>query len=190
MKTIKFLTLITSISVFLFSCSSDDDGTPPEPVNEEEVITTLSLTLTPQGGGTAITFTSQDLDADGPNPPNVNVENLAPNTMYMGVVEVLNETETPAEDITEEVAEEDDEHQFFFQVIGGANITTTYTDADDDGNPIGINFTLMTGDASTGNMVVTLRHLLDKFGAGVSDGNITNAGGDTDVEVTFPITIQ
>jgi len=188
MKIIKSLFFLT-LTVIVFSCSSDDDGTP-EIINEEEVITTLNLTLTPQGGGTVVTFSSRDLDADGPNPPLIIAENLAANTIYNGTVEVLNETESPAEDITEEVAEEDDEHQFFFQVTGNASVTTNYTDTDDDGNPIGIQFTLATGMASTGNMVVTLRHLLDKFATGVANGDIANAGGDTDVEVTFPVTVQ
>lgn len=188
MKTIKLSTLAILV-LFIASCSSDDDG-EPQIVNEEEVITSLILTLTPQGGGTALEFSSRDLDADGPNPPTVMVENLAANTTYTGVVQVLNETESPAEDVTVEVAQEDDEHQFFYQVVGNAAITTAYTDADGDGNPIGIEITLTTAAASTGDMVVTLRHLLDKNAAGVSDGDITNAGGDTDVAVTFPITIQ
>ncbi|NER13806.1 type 1 periplasmic binding fold superfamily protein [Leptobacterium flavescens] len=188
MKTIKLLSL-SMLVLFIASCSSDDDG-GPQIVNEEEVITTLTLTLSPQAGGADIVFTSRDLDADGPNPPTVTVADLAPNTTYTGVVQVLNETENPAEDITEEVEEEDDEHQFFYQVIGNAAVTTAYTDQDGDGNPVGIQITLTTGDASTGNLVVTLRHQLDKNAAGVSDGDITNAGGDTDVEVTFPVTIQ
>ena len=35
-------------------------------------------------------------------------------------------------------------------------------------------------------MTVILRHEPNKAGAGVSDGDITNAGGETDIEVTFP----
>jgi len=135
-------------------------------------------------------LSNRDLDADGPNPPVITSPELMANTTYQGSIELLNETESPAEDITEEVAEEDDEHQFFFQVIGNADIMVTYTDMDDDGNPIGINFTLTTGAASTGSLTIVLRHLLDKNAANVSDGDITNAGGDTDIEVTFPIVIQ
>ena len=75
-------------------------------------------------------------------------------------------------------------------MVGNANVTTAYTDMDDDGNPLGVSFTLTTGDASTGNLTIVLRHLLDKNAAGVSDGDITNAGGDTDIEVTFPVVIQ
>lgn len=187
MKTFKPFLLIALL--ILSSCSSDDDG-PPELVNEEEVITTLVLTLTAQGSGDVIELSSRDLDADGPNPPIVTVENLVANTTYTGVVQVLNETETPAEDITEEVAEEDEDHQFFFQVIGNASVTTTYSDTDGNGNPVGINITLTTGAVSTGDLVVTLRHLLNKSATGVSEGDITNAGGDTDVMITLPINIQ
>jgi hypothetical protein len=32
--------------------------------------------------------------------------------------------------------------------------------------------------------------LLNKNAAGVSEGNITNAGGSTDIEVTFPVIVQ
>ncbi len=188
MNKLKFIILFALFSVVL-SCS-DDDESGPIIINEEEVITTLNLTLTPVGGGMPVVLSSRDLDADGPNPPVVTVENLTANTTYQGVLEVLNETESPAEDITEEVAEEDEDHQFFFQVIGNATVTVSYSDTDADNNPVGIQVNLTTGDASTGDMVVTLRHLLDKFGTGVSDGDITNAGGDTDVEVTFPITVQ
>ncbi|MCC1484153.1 type 1 periplasmic binding fold superfamily protein [Winogradskyella immobilis] len=187
MKTFKPLLLIALL--ILASCSDDDDGTPPV-INDEEVITTLTVTLTPNGGGPDIVLTSRDLDGDGPGAAVITGGTLAANTTYTGVVQALNELEDPAEDITEEVAEEDDEHQFFFQAISGANITTMYTDFDGDGNPLGINLTLTTGDASNGTLRVTLRHLLDKNAAGVSEGDITNAGGDTDVEVDYPIIIQ
>lgn len=180
--------LFMALLVLVASCSDDDDNTPEE-INEEEVITTLTITLT-SPGNPDIVIQSRDLDGDGPNAPMITGGTLAANTTYTGSIVALNELETPAEDITEEVAEEDDEHQFFFQSISGANITTTYLDFDGDGNPLGINFTLATGDASMGTLRVTLRHLLDKFATGVSGGDITNAGGDTDIEVDYPITIQ
>ena len=43
LKTIKQLSLLFLISIAFTACSSDDDNTNnPEPVNEEEVITTLT----------------------------------------------------------------------------------------------------------------------------------------------------
>ena len=102
-----------AFSALLFvttSCDKDDDNTP-EPVNEEEVITTLTVKLTPTTG-TAIELKSFDADGDGPNVPVLSVSGaLAANTSYAGVIELLNELETPAEDITDEVNEESDEHQ-------------------------------------------------------------------------------
>ena len=50
MKTIKNLVLVLFVATLFTACSEDD----PEVVNEEELITTLTATLTPSGGGTDI----------------------------------------------------------------------------------------------------------------------------------------
>lgn len=184
MKTIKILTLAL-ITIVFSACSNDDDNVNPTPVNEEEVITTLTATLVPQGGGTTITLRSQDLDGDGPNAPVVTVSgDLAVNTTYNGTIVLLNETEDPAENITTEVAEEDADHQFFFTATNSI-ATIAYTDQDDNGNPVGITFTATTTAAATGNLTITLRHEPNKSATGVSNGDITNAGGETDIQVTF-----
>ena len=105
MKNVKFLATAIFATVLFVSCSNDDDT--PEPVNEEEVITTLTVTLSPNGGGTAITLQTRDLDGDGPNAPVVNVsESLATGVTYSGTIVLLNETVNPPENITEEVEEE------------------------------------------------------------------------------------
>ena len=185
MKFLKLFSIIALSSLLFIACSDDDDA--PEPVNEEEVITTMTVTLSPQGGGTNITLQTRDLDGDGPDPPVVTVSgDLAANTTYDGAIELLNETETPAEDITEEVEEEDDEHQFFFAVGGGLDATTDYANFDGDGNPLGTEFTLTTTDASTGNLTITLRHEPKK----PNDGTLADAGGETDIAQTFDLTIQ
>lgn len=189
MKTLKNTLFLLLATVVLAACSSDDDN--PAPVNEEEVITTLTATLTPVGGGTAITLTSQDLDGDGPNAPVITVSSpLAVDTTYNGSLELLNETESPAESINEEIEEEDEDHQFFFQASNNL-ATFTYTDSDSDGNPIGLEFTMTTAlTAATGNITVTLRHEPSKDASGVSTGDITNAGGETDIQAVFPVTLQ
>ena len=97
----------------------------------------------------------------------------------------MDETESPAEDITEEVEEEDDEHQVFY--IPSGNITSiTYDDQDGDGNPLGLAFTLETGDAGNATLAVTLVHEPKK----PNDGTLADAGGETDFTQTFSITIQ
>lgn len=184
MKHLK-LTSFALLVFTLFSCSNDDN---PAPVNEEEVITTIKVTLV--NGGNTITLQSQDLDGDGPNAPIVTVSgDLAASTTYLGSVKFLNELENPAEDITAEVEEEGVDHQLFFDLTNSLG-TITYDDVDDNGNPIGLEFTLVTGSAGSGTLTITLRHKPNKEASGVSDGDITNAGGSTDAQVTFNVTIQ
>jgi hypothetical protein len=164
------------------SCDNDDT---PVVVDEEEVITTMNVTLTATGAST-ITLSSKDLDGDGPNAPEISVSgNLAANTTYSGSIELLNETESPAEDITAEVAEEDDEHQFFFSA-SGAVTGTSYQDEDGDGNPIGLSFNLDTGDAGSGSIQITLRHEPKK----PNNGTLADAGGETDIAQSFSVTVE
>jgi hypothetical protein len=127
-----------------------------------------------------------DLDGDGPNAPVVTVEgNLISGTSYDGVVKILNETEFPAEDITLEVEEEDLEHQIFFTVGGGLDVTTSYSNFDSAGNNLGTEFKLDAGSVSNGTLTVTLIHEPTKPNTGLA-----SAGGESDVEATFSITIE
>lgn len=185
MKSIKFLPIVF-LALFA-SCSNDDNG----PVNEEEVITTATVVLTPVGGGPSVTMTSRDLDGDGPDAPIVTVSgSLNDNTVYNGSVTLLNETVTPAEDITEEVQEEALDHQFFFSATNGIGTAAYAAPFDADGNPVGVNFTFTTTNPASGSLTVVLRHQPDKSASGVAGGDITNAGGETDVQVTYPVVVE
>lgn len=184
MNKLKSLTLVFFSGLIFTACSNDDDV--PAPILEGEVITTMTVNLNPNGGGTPITLKTVDLDGDGPNPPVITVSgNLMAGTTYNGSIVLLNETVSPAEDITEEVEEEADEHQFFYTVGSGLNVTTEYANFDDDGNPLGTEFTLTAGAASSGTLTFTLRHEPKKPNTGLVD-----AGGETDIATSFNITIE
>lgn len=188
MKNLRILALaLVSITTFS-SCSSDDDKATL--VNEEEVITTINATFTPQGGGTPIVLLSRDLDGDGPNAPIVTASgNFTAGAVYNGTVTFLNELTNPAEDITAEIKEEGDEHQIFFQQTGLG--TFAYNDKDVNNRPIGLNFVYTAAPApTTGTLSIVLIHEPNKAGEGVSQGIITNAGGATDAQVTFNVTVQ
>ena len=175
----KFL-LMGLLSVVIISCSKDDDS--PEPINEEEVITTMTVVLNPGN----ITLQSQDLDGDGPNPPSVTVSgNLSANTTYTGSVTFLNELESPAEDITEEVEEEDDEHQVIF-VSSGVALSVSDLNKDGNGNDLGTQFSLSTAAAGSGTLRIVLRHEPTK----PNDGTLAGAGGETDIDVSFNVTVE
>lgn len=169
------------------SCNSDD----PEPVNEEEVITTMNVTFTnTQNAADVVTASFRDLDGPGGNNGTTTNPTLTAGATYTVTIEFLNETETPAEDITEEVGEEDDEHQVFYIAGSALNLTYAYGDQDGNGNPVGLTGTATIGAASTGTLDVVLVHEPNKTAAGVSTGDITNAGGEEDIRVQFTVTIQ
>jgi hypothetical protein len=173
------------LSLVLFSACEDKEITPP---NEEELITTLEVRLIPPGGS-SVTLSFRDLDGDGGAPPVIVADTLAAGVVYAGSVTLSNESVTPQVDITQEVADEGEEHQLFYR-LDGIDAGLSYTDQDADGNPVGITFSLVTGAPGAGTMTVILRHLPDKFATGVSQGDIANAGGETDIEVTFPVIVR
>ena len=185
---LKVLMAALLISFVAFSCGDDDDPLPP---NEEEVITTLNATFTnTQDATDVVTASFRDLDGPGGNDGVTTNPTLTAGATYTLTLEFLNETETPAEDVTEEVAEEDDEHQVFVIAAAGVNITYAYGDQDGNGNPLGLTGTITTGAASAGQLEIVLVHEPMKDATGVSGGDITNAGGEEDIRVAFTVTIQ
>ncbi|NHM05967.1 type 1 periplasmic binding fold superfamily protein [Flavobacterium sp. CYK-4] len=191
MKTLKSLAFLLSVATIFTSCSSDNDSSP---VNEEELITTITVVYTPEGGGSTITLESKDLDGDGPDAPVISVSGpFAQNTTYQGVVSFKNESVNPAEDITEEIVNEAEDHQIFYQKTGTLNNFTYASDAenlDANGKPIGLKSVFTTTNSASGTLKITLIHLPNKSAAGVSDGDITNAGGSPDAEAIFNITVN
>lgn len=181
------LAAIFFASVLVCSISACDND--PEIPNEGEVITDLVFTLTPQSGGTAVVLNFADADGDGGNAPVITVDDLAANTTYAGAITIGGLADGEEEDITVEIAEEDEEHQFFFS-SSLSDLVVAYNDTDADGNPVGLSTTVETGEAGSGTLTVTLRHEPAKDAAGVAEGDITNAGGETDIEVIFNVTVK
>ena len=179
------LALIVGMSLVMTSCEKED----PEIPNEEELITTFNYYLTPANEDTTIVFSFKDLDGDGGNEAEIIGGVLDANMVYSGRVELLNEAESPVENITTEVEEEGTLHQFFFQT-SIADLSIKYTDVDNEGNPIGVASELSTGTTTSGTLTITLRHEPNKSASGVANGEIGNAGGETDIQVTFPIDVQ
>ncbi len=184
---LKFTLLLTFAVLSFTACEKDD----PEIPNEEELITTLKYTLTPADGGTAVEMSFQDLDGDGGEEPAITNGVLASNTTYNGRLELLNEQTAPAESINTEILEEAVDHQFFFSpTLPGDSVKIEYDDQDTNGNPLGLNTTLTTTITGAGTLTIILRHEPNKTAEGVATGDISNAGGESDIEVTFAIEVQ
>jgi hypothetical protein len=154
---------------------------------ENEIITTVKLNFT--AGGTTQTFVFTDPDGDGGNAP-TKFDNISlkPNTSYTLTVQLLNESTTPAEDITNEVKTESQEHLFVFTPSPASLLTYTYGDKDVRNFPIGLTGTAQTGAAGTGKLKVQLRHQPPVNGKDVKDG--TPTPGSDDVSLDFNLSIQ
>jgi hypothetical protein len=182
---LKYATLLLGSALALSACKDDDEVIPPGPVNEEELITALHLFLTPTGGGDTSEFSFSDPDGSGGTGPMYDWDTLPSGTTFIGWVKVYN----GSTDITPEVISEGTAHQFFYDVISGGLQWTGYTDVDSNGDPIGVG-TMWTTQSSSGELGIKLIHQPDKGAAGVAAGDITNAGGETDVSVGIPYVID
>jgi hypothetical protein len=175
---------ILAIALLAISCNDED---APQLINEEEVITTVEVSLTNLADPTnLVVLKSVDNDGDGPNEPVFTVTGtILANTNYLGATRFLDETESPVDDITLEVQGESLEHEVFY-LTTVAGLTVIKTDTDTAGNPLGLRFDLATGAAGSGTITVILKHEPLK----PNDNTPTGAGGETDVQVTFNVTVQ
>ena len=184
-NTLKASLLLVLIASAITACKKDDDLIPvPPPVeNEGEVITTVELTFTDSAGvAPTVTATFRDPDGEGGNGPDIqDTIRLAAGTTYNVAIELLNETETPAEDITHEIEDEATEHLFCYTVTG-ANIAVERTDTDGT-YEVGLATKWTVGTASNGSVQVVLKHQPD-----VKDGSCDP--GETDIDVTYVTEIQ
>lgn len=189
MKKEKMLFVLICISIGILSNACTKDKME---ANDEEVITTMKLTLTPAnaGSGTPLVFQFDDPDGPGGMSPSIDQITLQPNTSYNVIVQLLNKTTTPAEDITKEVKEEADAHRFYYTPSAGSNITVSNLDTDTKGVPLGITSTWSTGTAATGKMKVTLRHYPGTPPNKALSDAVDDPKSATDLEVEFSTKIQ
>ncbi len=185
-----FLFILLSV-LLLASCKKENEVifTPPPP-SEHAVITSVKLTFFDNEGGENVEWMFSDPDGDGGNPPVVTVQPLLANRNYTLLITLYNELEDPVLDVTPEIQDEEDDHQFFFLIDSELDITISYEDVDSNGYPIGLINEVETGLASSGEFRVVLKHFPNKTAPNVANGDMTNAGGGTDADVTFQATIQ
>lgn len=201
MKRLSYIasSLLLGLILFLAACNNEDDLPPVE--NEEETITHVTLTFTPQGGGTPVEATWVDADGEGSGNPVLSDIVLAPNTTYTLGIELSNRLDPDdPEDITEEVEEEGAEHMFFFgwtdglftDPTGDGNIgegnrsnPVNYEDEDANGLPLGLETSWTTGDAATGTFRVMLAHQPDE-----KSETSSSTTGDPDVDIAWDLIVQ
>lgn len=176
--------LFIPVISLLAGCSDD-----PTPTNEEEVITTFIVALTPAVNptpmiGDTVRLTWDDANLDGiVDASEVNTSGpLKANETYKASIQILSKGILTEVDITEEIKEEAEDHIFCFSK-SDVNITITNPDKDKHGLPVGLTSTWTTTSASIGTVTITLRHQ-----PGVKTGDCPGAG-ETDADITFQVEV-
>jgi hypothetical protein len=212
-KQILVLSAIAIAASFTWSSCKKNETAVSPPSPENEFLTTIKLVATNEANASdVVTATWVDLTPDDTNPPDTSkaVLNLKPNAVYDVQVLFLDETQSPAGDITAELKERQNYHLIFFQPtpisaadnttgINSTNIpgtasaatgpylnlhvTRTDMDANTPPLPIGLTDKFSTGAASDGNLEVVLRHQPNAK-------NGTYEPGSTDADVNFRISIH
>ena len=205
MKSLLKIPVALFVSVGMLSIQSCDDD--PEPENIPEIVTKATLRFSPPSGSTAavVTVTASDPDFDGPQDLRVDGPiNLARGVSYSLAITLVNELAKPGDkeyDITEEVKEEADEHQFFFSwtnnvfsnPTGNGNIDNradpvNYNDQDSRGLPLGLStsWTTATGSALlAGKFKIMLKHQPD-----IKTATSRSTDGETDLEIEFDLNVN
>lgn len=160
-----------------------------EPAGEQELISRITLSLTPAAGGATQSVIINDPDGLGPQAPQAQQGTLAltRGITYTGTVRFENALKTPVEDITAEVLAEASEHRVFY-TTSATGVTISPTDADAQGRPLGLRFTKAVGaTAATG--AGTVRVVLCHYDT-TKPATATSCTGDTDTDVTFSYTVN
>ena len=193
-----------SLLFALSACSDVEDSSRDETINE--VMTTVVLNFTADDG-TELEFVWAD--PDNTANPSIDTIVLSDAADYTLSLSFLNELENPTEDVTPEIADEDDQHFVFITgsaVTGPATqdnpdaiVEHRYADEDDNGLPVGLDNDILTLAPGEGEFTVTLRHMPPQNKRVVKTADapelvategISAVGGSNDVAVTLPITVE
>ncbi|MBP6624264.1 MAG: hypothetical protein KA198_03785 [Chitinophagaceae bacterium] len=176
-NAIQLFAILVVCSSILSACNKKTT-TPPNP-NENELITTCQINFVDSAGIQASkSFKYRDIDGDGGNNPSQwDTIRLKSNTTYFAEILLLDESKTPVDTISQEVAEEGQDHLFCFTTTG---VTTQIVRKDQDVNGMGIGLlsSWKNGAISNGNVNIVLRHQ-----PGLKTGSCDP--GDTDIDLVF-----
>lgn len=179
--------------VFILAGCEEDNPADPGAGNEQELITKVVLSLTENGTSNVATATFSDPDGAGGNAPTIGTLTLKAGSTYTGAITLTDESKNPPEDITAEIEEEKDAHQFFYTPQGAlaGRLTVAITDRDSRNLPVGLAYTVAVtaGAPVTGSAANSLKVALSHYDP-ASSKNGTTPSSETDVEIDFPVNIN
>jgi hypothetical protein len=181
LKVSAFIALVLSIAA---GCKKEDSD-PVEP-NDNELITTVALSITEQGTQNTSVFKWEDIDGPGGAVPVVDNILLKAGKSYDVRLDLTDASKNPPVSITSEVSEEGDVHRFYY--APSASMTISNFDLDDTGRQLGLASSWAVTGVGNGTITITLRHYPD---GGKEDSDPVNSTkSSTDAEVSFVVNIE
>lgn len=165
-----------------------DKADDPKKNEENELITKVHLHLIPENDSSRFVHAEWiDKTPDDDAGRSVDTLRLDTSTVYLGEIELEDETKNPSVDITEEVAAEKDDHLFIYKqnpLESSIRFLVEPTDRDSKNLPVGLKFKLTTKNLQgNSSLQIILKHQ-----PGTKDG--TAGPGDTDLDIWFPVKIR
>ena len=187
-KTINIALAIAAMAMTFTACKKKEVKTPD--VEEQELITTMKLMVTDLSGTQTFIYKIENgFGSTTQGTVQIDTIKLSPGATYSYNLEILNESEVPAENITSEVIAEKNEHLFLLTsdpASGNGSIAVSNGNKDNNNLPFNLSGTLTAGTAGNGTFTVSLIHApTNKNGATTAE-----TGGETDAEAVFPVLIQ
>jgi len=189
-------TLLALAASAVVTAACSDDPTEPIPGGgDPENVSRVTITLTPVGGGAAVT--SNRFDPDGsqlPLPVGAASATLVlhKGITYNGVTALLNDLDpNDVIDISDEVLEEANFHRFFYTITcPGVTIPVSSfnTDTQSPPQPLGSTFQVVVAAGAATTASCTLNIKLHHFETNKGDG--TGSNFETDLDIDFPVSIQ
>ena len=177
--------LCAACLVVAIACSKDDK----EP--KGSFVTTVKLTLHERGTTTVTSFTWKNLEgAVDTEPTSVDPVSLKRNTDYGLTIQVLDESQSPAFDISKTEIKPNPDNYLFFFLTEGIVANYSYEDRDENNEsvPLGLDGKLAVKGVGTGSLRVVLRR--DPSQKNASNQLTDEIGGHTDINLIFPVTIK
>lgn len=178
--------VLAVFTVLLNGCKEEENPAIPPAADEHAPPTTMIVVLKEAGKIDSTKSLVRDTTVIKGKAMVEDTLRIASGITYAGYIVLYDESQTPVENATQEIVDDQDNHLFVFTPGGGANgrVTVSNLSKDSKGSDFGLTFSVTVSGtgAASGTLQVRLRH----YGGNPK----TSATYDTDIDQTFPVVIR
>lgn len=185
----RFAAVLGAGLLWMGSGGCEKNPAESQPENPQELITTVLLRVWDEPDSMHVhTFAFRDVDGPGGAPPAVDTVHFHGHVMTWRLqLEFLNEAKEPADTLTKEIRQEAQAHQVFYDLspeLEGV-LSVERLDKDARGLPLGLEarVRVLEHKMAMGSLRIRLFH----YG---TVPKTEQPGGETDVDVTFPVHVM